>query len=129
MNTSIPTIIFSVHQHDFSAHENVLTNAYAKSFLYHHGIPYFNATGCHKGQREAAFVLQDVADNLDAVRHLAVAYQQESILRIDANRQARLETPQGDLIETLGKFQVTCECSAKKHDAWTKCNGRYWVTA
>lgn len=126
MNTTTPTIIFSV----CNAHGDAFGNAHrhAKSVLNQRGIPYFEGTGCYKGEREDCFILQDIVDNLATVQQLAKWYQQESILLIDANRQARLETPQGELIKSLGTFREV-RAPAAKYDAWTRHDGRYWVAA
>ncbi len=129
MNTTIPTIIFSVYRIDVSANENIDAIKHAKSVFRARGIPFFTATGCYKGLVEPAFVLQDVADNLKTVRQISGWYQQECSLRIAANRQARLETPSGDLIESLGKFCETRKGLAERRDSWTECGGRYWVAA
>ena len=129
MNTSTPTIIFSVYRAEISAGLNAMAVSRAKAVLKKRGIPYFKAIGCYKGQQEPAFVLQDVADNLAIVQKLATWYKQESILLIDANRQARLETVDGELIESLGQFRETRKGIAEQRDSWTECHGRYWIAA
>ncbi len=101
----------------------------AKTLLKARGIPYFEATGCYKRRREPSLVLQDVADNIKTVRQLANWYRQESILLIDANRHAILQTPRGDFVESLGQFNEVTQEESVFLDAWTECNGRYWVAS
>ncbi len=128
MNRSVPAIVFSSWRE--SLPENVNNNALqaAEIELAANGIPYFSALGFYKGNQEPVFVLQDVADNLKTVRKIARWNGQESILLIDANRRARLETVDGDLIGALGQFCEITETESKQVDAWTLCDGRYFST-
>ena len=129
MNTSTPTIIFSVSRSSASASENESAISLAKSVCKARGIPFFEELGCYKGEREPAFIVQDVADNLKTVRQLASWHEQESLLLIDANRHARLEAPDGALLGALGAFRETRKGLAQQHDSWTEFNGRYWIAA
>jgi hypothetical protein len=90
-------------------------------------IGFLVGEGCYKGKREPCLIVHDLDGTLDLVQRFARVYEQESILRIDANNQARLEKPDGTLIKGLGNFRCVPEQVARKRDAWTRLGDRFFI--
>lgn len=127
MNTQTPVIIFSVCRADRAAYLNRDATSAAENALNARGIPYFNATGAYAGTREDSFVIQDIGENRLTAWTLAKWHAQDSILCIDANGMAGLEYLDGRPRTPLGRFREVSEQYARDRDAWTECNGRYFV--
>ena len=128
MNVFEPVIVFSAWRADKPEQVNRDSVEYVKNVLDRRGIPYRSAQGCYKGQTEPAIVVIDTDATRDAVQGLAWLFEQESLLYVDANRAARLETPGGTLIDTLGVLRAVPEHVAKARDAWTRVDDRFYIT-
>lgn len=129
MNIAEPVIIFTAWRADKPTQVNRDSVAYVKSALDARGIAYRSAQGCYKGETEPAIVVYGYNDAERAtVQEFARLFEQESLLLVDANRAARLESPDGELIETLGIFRNVPEGAARSCDAWTRIGTEFYTT-
>jgi hypothetical protein len=127
MNTQTPSIIFSVWNAECSESANRDNVLWIKRQLTKRSIGYLVGEGCYKGKHEPALIVHDIGDTLSFVQRFARVFKQESILRIDANNQARLEKPDGTLIAGLGNFRAVPEQVARKRDAWTRLGDKFFI--
>ena len=129
MNIFEPVIIFTAWRADMPEQVNRDSVSYVKCALDERGIAYRSAQGCYKGQTEPAIVVYGYdAAALDVAQGFARLFEQESLLLVDANRAARLESPDGDLIKDLGKLRAVPEHVAKAQDAWTRIDDLFYIT-
>lgn len=128
MNHFSPVILFSAWRAGRPAQVNRDSVAYVKSALDARGIAYKSAQGCYKGATEPAIVVIDTDATRATVQGFARLFEQESLLLVDANRAARLESPDGELIESLGRLRAVPEHVAKGRDAWTRVNDQFYIT-
>lgn len=128
MNHFSPVIVFSAWRALASESENRAAVEYVKSALDSRGIEYKSAQGCYKGQTEPAIVVIDTENTREVAQNFARLFKQESLLFVDANRAARLETPDGELLETLGRLRAVPEHVAKGRDAWTRVDDQFYIT-
>ena len=128
MRNQTPLIIFSTDRKNvplatrFKQREKVL------EILDKNNVTYTVGVGSYKGAVERCIMVvcyDKIAERV--ARYLAARYNQESVLYVDADRLARLETPQGDLIERLGHLVNVSRSEATKADAYTMIDGQYWV--
>ncbi len=129
MNHSTPVIIFSVYRADRSSRYNRTEHDIAVRHLEFYNVAFATGCGRYHGQAERCIVVvlhNDVAER--TARFLANLYKQESVLYVDANQQARLETPDGELIESLGSFIQVSQITAVAKGSYTAVNGRHWIT-
>lgn len=74
------------------------------------GFATVQVNGCYKGKREPAILVLDDRPGNDlcesAVIRLARQYDQESVLAVDSNRQARLIYCDGGHFETIGRWHA-----------------------
>ncbi len=127
MNTQTPSIIFSVWDAEYSETTNRSSVLWIKRQLTEQHIGFLVGEGCYKGKREPCVIVHDSDTTLAFVQRFARAFKQESILRIDANNQARLEKPDGTLIKGLGNFRAVPESAARAQDAWTRLGDRFYI--
>lgn len=59
---------------------------------------------------------------------ICAAIEQESLMFVDANRAARLKSPDGELIAELGRLRAVPEHVAKDRDAWTRVDDKFYIT-
>lgn len=128
MNITEPVLIFSAWQAALPTQDNRRHVAWAKNQLRHNDVQFTTAQGCYQGQTEPALVVIDTELSRGIVQRLCRALHQESILAVDANRVARLETCDGNLIESLGKLRSVPEHVAKARDAWTRVDNQFYIT-
>ena len=128
MNILKPAIVFSAWRADKPVQVNRDSVAYVKSALDSRGIEYKSAQGCYKGQTEPAIVVIDTDSTRATVQGFARLFEQESLLYVDANRAARLESPDGELIASLGRLRAVPEHVAKGRDAWTRVDDQFYIT-
>ena len=128
MRTESPAIIFSVYRSKVSETINKANHVNAGLLLKSHGIRFAECDGVYKGQHEKSYlVLCTDPDAERVVRNLATWHLQESVLAIDANRNARLETPAGSLIAELGRFVNVPESVAVREDGYTALSGQFFI--
>jgi len=128
MNIQQPALVFSAWQRDIDTEQNRKNVAWVKLQLKQHGVEYAIAQGCYKQDCEPALVVLDTDHARGIVQRLSRLLKQESILTIDANRHARLETCDGQLIESLGILRNVPEKAARACDAWTRVGERFYTT-
>lgn len=130
MNTFTPFYLISAALAGDSAREAAERTSTLATQLRSLGFAVDNVTGCYKGQTEPSLIVIPWPDYNSAaeadVLRLARVWGQESVLAVDANRQATLLYADGTR-EPLGAFVPAAESKALKHDAWTERNGRYYV--
>ena len=127
MNTQTPSIIFSVWNAECSESANRDNVLWIKRQMNAEHIGFLIGEGCYKGKREPCVIVHDIESHLEFVQRFAAVFKQESILRIDANNQARLEKPDGTLIKGLGNFRAVPEQVARGRDAWTRLGDRFYI--
>jgi len=128
MNIQQPALVFSAWQNDIDTEQNRKNVSWVKLQLKQHGVEYAIAQGCYKRQTEPALVVIDTEHARVIVQRLSRLLKQESILAIDANRHAQLETCDGVLIESLGILRNVPEQVARACDAWTRVGERFYTT-
>lgn len=128
MNIFKPVIVFSAWRAHVSDDVNRHSVAYVKSALDARGIAYQSAQGCYKGQTEPAIVVIDTENTREVAQNFARLFKQESLLFVDANRAARLESPDGELLADLGRLRAVPEHVAKGRDAWTRVDDQFYIT-
>ena len=129
MNNEQPIVIFSAYHKDNSLRENIRNHTDACHYLKYKGVPFSTGRGYYKGNAEECIMV--VLNSLTAqtvVRYLATINNQESVLHVDGARLARLETSDGELIETLGKLVQVSAAIAIREDSYTVINGGHWIT-
>ena len=128
MNIQQPALVFSAWQADIDTEQNRKNVAWIKLQLKQHGVSYAIAQGSYKGATEPALVVLDAEPARGIVQRLSRLLKQESILAIDANRHARLETCDGVLIESLGTLRNVPEKVARNRDNWTRVGDQFYIT-
>lgn len=103
MRVEQPVYIFSVERADASASENDAARRYALAIFKQRRIPYKLLTGVYAGEREQSYLVPDT--DAATVFQLARWYQQESVLYLDANRNAQLIYLAGGPSEELGPWR------------------------
>ena len=93
-----------------------------------HGFEFGEVEGCYKGVTEQSYLVEyEGGEELFQLFMLAVFYAQESVLVIDAERNAELMYTTDDRYEKLGKLEPISNLQAEKLDAWTRTsNGQYY---
>ncbi len=128
MNISEPTLIFSAWQAGIDTQANRKNVSWLKLQLKQHGVPYVIAQGSYHGELEPSLVVHDTASARRIVQRLCRLLKQESILAIDANRHAQLETCYGALIEPLGILRNVPENIARACDSWSRVGAQFYTT-
>jgi len=128
MNIQQPALVFSAWNKDIDTEQNRKNVSWVKLQLKQYGVSYAIAQGCYKGQTEPALVVIDAEPARGIVQRLSRLLKQESILAIDANRAARLETCDGTLIAGLGTLRNVPEQVARACDAWTRVGEQFYTT-
>jgi len=128
MNIQQPALVFSAWQTGLDTEQNRKHVAWIKLQLKQHGVQYAIAQGCYKKDCEPALVVLDTEPARGIVQRLCRLLKQESILAIDANRHARLETCDGALIESLGTLRNVPEKVARARDNWTRVGDQFYIT-
>jgi hypothetical protein len=87
--------------------------------------------GSYKGKAEPSLLVVARGDSAEGMRVLLLSfaslYEQESILAVDANRQARLVFTDGREDVPLGAFKPVSKAHAMRADAYTEFGGSYYV--
>lgn len=129
MDIKTPVIIFSTDRTERNLRENAEQHQRAVAFLERNNVMFLVGEGHYKGVHETAImVVLYNAQSEKAARTLATLADQDSILYCDAERLARLETCDGDLIETLGRLVCVSASEAIQEDAYTVMDDKYYVT-
>lgn len=121
-------LIFSAWRDVLGIQENRRNVAALKQDLKAADVQYTVAQGCYKGATEPALVVTDTPHARRIVQGLCRHLNQESILAVDADRHAQLETCYGNLIEALGVFRNVPEGAARSCDAWTRIGTDFYTT-
>jgi hypothetical protein len=142
-------IIFSVDQNDAQGslidigasykvlvYDNDEASYYAQGSLINIGAHYYKVVyGYYKGQGERSYYVElpknDKARRklIKLIFDLCDKYNQESILHVDALRQATLIYLNNSVTESLGEFKQVSEHEAKQHDCYTQDvnNGGFYI--
>lgn len=121
-------LIFTAWRDHMPEEVNRASVEYVKNALDKRGFAWVAAQGCYNGCMEPAIVVLDTESARDTVQGLARLFDQESILVVDANRAARLETCDGTLIRGLGTLRIVAENVARACDAWTRIGENFYTT-
>ncbi len=133
MNTFTPFYIVSGALSVYNPRMNADRTDSLERWLRAEGFATVQVNGCYKGEREPAIlVLDDRADNdvcEQAVIRLARQYDQESVLAVDANRQARLIFCAFGNVNAIGRWHaVNVDTVMNKPDAsYTERAGQYYT--
>ena len=131
MNLSTPFYILSASHEHFNVNDNVYRSNLLGRTLRAQGFATAVCEGAYKGVPERSILVIDERPNTDecynAVIRLANVYNQESVLTVDANRNAHLVFCDGRPPVRLGIFTCVSEEEAKAQDAYTSRAGRYYV--
>ena len=129
MDIRKPAIVFSAGRaHVTDELVNRASVSYVKRALDKRGIAWKAAQGVYKGNSEPAIVVIDTASTRATVQGLARLFEQESLLLVDCNGSARLETCDGTLIRGLGKLRNVPENVARALDNYTRVGDQFYTT-
>ena len=124
-------VVFSVAQAGKTQAENVAAAAFVEKELWAARVPFHTCIGCYKGVREISFMLEGRPERIDFARKMAVNYNQESILVSREDKMCYLEDPMGATLGYLGRWRQIHRSTAGYleglGDAWTLCEGEYYV--
>lgn len=131
MNTFTPFYILSASHEHINADKKGFHNNLLGRTLRAQGFATAVCEGAYEGVKERSVLVIDERpyndDCYNAVIRLANVYNQESILAVDANRNAHLVFCDGRPPQRLGIFTCVSEEEAKAQDAYTSRGGRYFV--
>ena len=106
-----------------------------ESDLIESNFVYKQVNGCYNGIEEVSFYVEldsnnDIHEQIDILDDLAYKYNQESILHVNKNREARLLYIDIPRVEHIGTFKQVPKCFALQHVAYTYDidNNGYYVT-
>lgn len=131
MNRFTPFYIVSGARPDFSSLANGNRTDSLERWLRAGGFATVQVNGCYKGNRERSILIIDDAPSNSlcesAVMRLARQYEQESVLAVDANRQARLIYCDDRSFESIGQWRGVSKKTAEHSDAYTERAGQYYT--
>ena len=119
-----PFVIFAINSDMDSRAEQDLIGAFL-------GKSVKKLTGCYNGKTEHSYlVVLDNEEDLILVRDLAAIYNQESILYVDNEREAKLHYLSQPSQKRLGRWSNVSAPVAISSDCYTfdPATGRYYVT-
>ncbi len=131
MNTEIPFFILSAETDIHSTNENAYRHSMLKRQLQRAGLATAVCQGVYKGRAEKSILVIDenpsVDDCFNAVLRLAQTYAQQTVLAVDANRNANLVfTDERRGSQWIGRFIGVTEDVAKAGD-YTERAGKFYV--
>ena len=136
MNIHTPFYILSAERSNISQEFNAARTRQLAEQLTARGLDFAPVTGSYQGATESLFIVLDDADaHGDTLAQLARRYGQESILAVDANRNAELiYINQGiggnDTLraEPIGRWAAISAERAPEFDGWTlDARGNYYT--
>jgi len=114
-----PFIIFSVNQTTENENENRNNHkAYAFTFPTV-GVAFKSLLGCYKGDCEESFLILDTPENRALALDIAKRHNQQSILFVNADRNAELFFLNINTRQPVGKFVSATNNHALQQDNWT----------
>lgn len=131
MNLINPFTILSAERSDLPDEENAQRSAFLLRQLESENIAVIPVRGRFEGSPEHAVLVFDTDEYRDeAIHRLARAYQQDSLLRVDANRQAYRESLSDGSYVPLGTFREVSAAQAARLRAVTETSdGRFFAAA
>ena len=117
----VPIIVFALNSGDVELERKILGAA---------GIAFAPALGSYNGVAEDSWIcLARDPDEISRILVIARAWDQESILYIDENRDADLYFLESGNLETIGKLVPVTELEARMQHGWTQClvTGQYFT--
>lgn len=131
MNTFIPFAIFSAELAGESQKLNEARHAFLVRQLDNSGQAIDDSLqGCYKGSRErSVLVLLPLGEDswqFTQVMNLAKAFQQESVLFVDANRAASLHYTDGR-VEFIGQWTAITADDSLWFDSYTEAHGSHYA--
>ena len=131
MNTETPFFILSAETDIHTTNENAYRTGMLNRQLRAAGLATAKCRGVYKGRAEKSILVIDETPNVDdcfnIVLRLAATYAQETVLAVDANRNANLVfTDESRGSQWIGRFITVTEDVAKAGD-YTERAGRYYV--
>ena len=132
MNTEIPFFILSAETDIHNVNENAYRTGMLARQLRKAGLATAVCQGVYKGRAEKSILVIDetphVDDCFNIVLRLAATYAQETVLAVDANRNANLVFTDGERgSQWIGRFISVTEKVAKAAGDYTERAGRYYV--
>ena len=132
MNTEIPFFMLSAETDIHSSGENAYRHSMLKRQLQKAGLAIATCRGVYKKRAENSILVIDenpsIDDCFNIVLRLAATYAQETVLGVDANRNANLIFTDGQRgSKWLGRFINVTEEVAKAAGDYTERAGRYYV--
>ena len=130
MNTEKQFYIISAERANEMDRENQWNTESLRHQLKRRSLPHKQVLGCYAGSHEVSFVV--VTGDERAILELTNKHEQESVLHVDANRQASLIYCDDERRESLGKFRtVPASTVDPKTDAYTidPLTGHTWVAS
>lgn len=125
MNISPEFLIFSVQQLKASKGLNIKNHIQVLNFLSSQNIPFTVVNGQYEGIKEPAIMVAVLYESI--VQKLTADFNQDCYLYIDANRQASLHLPNGQLHKMLGSFNQVPNVQGIEN--FTELNGRFFVAS
>lgn len=132
MQTFTAFMILSAERAGLSAAENAQRTAFLKRQLDSAGLDPMPVTGMYEGLAESSFLIwNDDPGTAETVSRLAETYQQESVLHVDANREAYLTFTDGRTPLELGHWHaISPTTAATEATSYTRTpDGRYFAAS
>ncbi len=132
MNTFVPFYILSAETDIHNSGENAYRHAMLWRQLCNAGLATAACKGVYKKRAEQSILVIDENPSIDAtfdtVLRLAATYAQQTVLAVDANRNANLVPTDGKRgSQWIGKFVSVTEEVAKASGDYTERAGNFFV--
>ena len=132
MNTFIPFYILSAETDIHSSGENAYRHAMLWRQLHTAGLAIAACQGVYKKRAENSILVIDenasIDDTFNTVLRLAATYAQQTVLAVDANRNANLVfTDESRGSQWIGRFVGVPEEMAKAAGDYTERAGNFYV--
>lgn len=134
-NTETPFVVFSAERHELPAEQNGARHDFLVRQLSAAGLS-FDASlrGRYKGSQERSILVLipegDGSQEFSTVLRIARAFQQESVLYVDGEREACLRYLDGEgRWEHIGHWSRVSEAEAQARDSYTEARGAFYAVA
>ncbi len=130
MKASTPFMVLSADKPELemTSFERCSRRTWFEHKLAQLGYSFKKVAGSHQGKPEISFiVLADNDEELPALYRLAAAFDQDSVMYVDANGYAALFDSDGQYLANLGRFVEVTEDAAQNLDSYTFAGGKYYA--
>lgn len=128
MNILNPVIVFSVFNLDKSYGENKQIHDKVLDLLKSNSINYKELDGVYKGIHETSILVNDTIETRTLVNQIAMKYNQECIMLLDANRHAMLSNVVNGNNINVGQLLSSKDRPDALNYSYDKASDTYYYT-